>query len=230
MVYAVGDIHGCLLKLKELTDELERVMQPQDTLLFLGDYIDRGPDSKGVIDHILDLKTRVPSVVTLRGNHEQMMLDAYDYFNPEEGYPRISNELGMLWFQNNAHTTLASFAQSGSWWERIPEAYWTFVENTEMEYTVGGYYFVHAGVLPRGIVWREKQLDPRLWIRDEFLHSSQDFGHVVVFGHTPLKEPVLLSNKIGIDTGAVFGGPLTAIALDIDRPYRPQTIRIFQAF
>lgn len=230
MVYVVGDIHGCLPKLKELTSELERLMHAKDTLVFLGDYIDRGPDSRGVIDHILELKTRLSKVVTLRGNHEQMMLDAYDYFNPDEEYPRISQELGMLWFQNGAHTTLASFEQSGSWWARIPEAYWSFVEDTEMDYTEGGYYFVHAGVLPRGVVWQEKELDPRLWIRDEFLHSRQDFGHVVVFGHTPFKEPVLLANKVGIDTGAVFGGPLTAIALDPHQPYRPETVRIFQAF
>jgi serine/threonine protein phosphatase 1 len=229
MIYAIGDIHGCLRQVQELTEEIERQLTPKDTLVFVGDFIDRGPDSKGVIDHVLDLQARIPNVIALRGNHEQMMLDAYDFFNPAEGARRISPELGMNWFANGGDATIKSYGETGSWWQRIPDRHWDFVRSTRMEYVEGGFHFVHAGLVPRDFSWEEEDFDPRLWIREPFIHSDQDFRHVVVFGHTPFKQPLVLSNKIGIDTGAVFGGPLTAVALDPDQPYYPESVLIIQA-
>lgn len=230
MIAAIGDIHGELVKLDALLAQLDPRLKPDDLIVFIGDYIDRGPDSRGVIERVIELKES-RFVVALRGNHEQMMLDAYRYFHPVQGEKRLDFEFASMWFYNGAHQTLDSYPTSeGSWTQRIPESHWKFVRSTEMEFVYRNYHFVHAGVVPSNFKWTE-QVDPRLWIREGFLESKQDFGEIVVFGHTPMKngQPIFMPNKIGIDTGAVFGGPLTAILIDQHQPYRPEEIEVLQA-
>jgi serine/threonine protein phosphatase 1 len=227
-VAAIGDVHGEIHKLRQLLGVLEKELAPEDTLLFIGDYIDRGPDSKGVVDLVLSLREH-RNVVALRGNHEQMLLDAYRYSQPEQGALKPDWEFASNWFSNGSKATLESYGEAARWWQRIPEEHWAFFRSTLIEYKVGNYHFVHAGMLPKGVRWDMPEYPPKLWIREEFLESTQDFGAIVVFGHTPMKRPLVMGNKIGIDTGATYGGPLTAIVVDPEERFCQDRLQIFQA-
>lgn len=197
-----------------------------DQLVFLGDYIDRGEDSRGVIKTLLALKCTRPNTVFLRGNHEQLMLDALAIASAQDtDDPAIFNEETMLWAANGGRETLASYDipytpdAMKDWWMHIPEEHLQFIGATTLEYITPRYHFVHAGLLPPGRRWRSTgtDIEPRLWIRELFINSRARFGgRIVVFGHTPQLSgtPLVHNNKIGIDTGAVFGGTLTAIEVD----------------
>lgn len=210
----------------ELLDLIRnRPLKPEDELVFLGDYVDRGEDSRAVLETLLQLRTQHENIVFLRGNHEQLMLDARDGPPPEPaeqpGY--VSHSAAMLtWLQNGGVDTLLNYsvADFSCWWEAIPKTHWRFIRETQIEYISQKYHFVHAGLLPPGRKWEgdfwDRYVDPRLWIREPFLSTQHMFdGRIVVFGHTPQRSgrPLISKNKIGLDTGAVFGGPLTAAAL-----------------
>jgi len=200
-IFAVGDIHGCLDKLIELMDTVD-IDPDKDTLVFIGDYIDRGTESKGVIDYLVELAGRNGRVVFLKGNHEQML----------EFY---LNETDKLWFlANGGQETLDSYLRedtpAGA--SLIPRAHLDFFENLRPCYETEAYIFVHAG-LKANIPFAKQDEWDMLWIRDDFIFSDFDFGKVVVFGHTPFYEPMVLDNKIGIDTGAVYGNKLTCVEL-----------------
>jgi len=201
-IFAVGDIHGCLSKIRRLI-EIIPVDDREDTLLFIGDYIDRGPDSRGVVDYILSLRKQFSHVVCLCGNHEDMLL-AYI----TEGRDRE------IYLINGGDATLLSYGLSPSPWDTptLPDDHMAFFTDLLTFYETPDYIFVHAGLRP-GISLSEQSRHDLLWVRDEFIRSSYDFGKTVVFGHTPLREPMLGENKIGIDTGAVYGGPLTCVEL-----------------
>jgi len=229
-IAAIGDIHGEIFKLGSLLGKLVPELDPEDTILFVGDYIDRGPDTKGVIDLVLEL-SKERRLVTLRGNHEQLMLDAYSYFRPAPGDKELDPDYALPWFYNGANQTLASYPKEPNWWNRITEEHWTFIRSTLMEHTEGNYHFVHAGVVPSTVEWTDVDYDPRLWIREPFIQSLEDFGSTVVFGHTHFRngKPLFMPNKIGIDTAAAYGGPLTAIIVDPDEPYRHEKVMVLQS-
>jgi serine/threonine protein phosphatase 1 len=227
LIYAIGDIHGQQSMLLALLAKLEKLpLQEDDILLFLGDYVDRGENSCAVIETLLKLRARRDNVLFLRGNHEQLMLDAYDGEQPqpgEEPNSLVLPERMVNWLYNGGIDTLTSYRDGFSgadflnWKAFIPEAHWEFLRATEMEYVTDRYHFVHAGLLPPGRTWEgaPEGFDPRLWIREPFLSSKADFGgRIVVFGHTPQMngKPLIARNKIGLDTAAVFGGRLTAAA------------------
>jgi serine/threonine protein phosphatase 1 len=176
-----------------------------DTVVFLGDYIDRGPDSKGVVDYILQLKKNLPHVVCLKGNHEAMLLD---WVLNGTGYD--------LYLYNGGAATMSSYSQGGEF--KLPPEHLAFFTSLLLYYETEHYIFVHAGI--RGGVPLEEQ-DPHdlIWIRDEFILSPHDYGKTVVFGHTPLQRVFVAPNKIGIDTGAVYGGTLTCLELPAQRFY-----------
>lgn len=220
MLYAIGDIHGHNDRLCALLNRLD--LSPEDTVVFIGDYIDRGPDSAGVVETILALRENV-TCVCLRGNHEQMLMEQRAYHDPnwDAGIPPDDH---MLWFANGGASTLVSykerFGERERWYQSIPHSHWDFYLSTLFEFGQGNFRFVHAGYLPDGQTWEgeELDLDPRLWIREPFLSSPQDFGGIVVFGHTPQTNgnPLFMANKIGIDTAVAYGGPLTALAINGD--------------
>ncbi len=220
MLYAIGDIHGYNDKLCELLNRLEP--REDDTVVFIGDYIDRGPDSAGVVETIFNLR-ETTNCICLRGNHEEMMMGTRAYHDPgwNEGIPPDES---MVWAANGGPGTIASYKErfpappNARWFDCVPQSHWDFYLATLMEYQAGDYRFVHAGFLPTGESWEgeDSDLDPRLWIREPFLSSTEDFGGIVVFGHTPQRsgQPLFMENKIGIDTACAYGGPLTALAID----------------
>ena len=177
----------------------------KDTLVFIGDYIDRGPDSSGVIDKILDIRKRIKNVVCLLGNHEQMFLNYYLEQRDEE-----------LFMHNGGISTLISygFTREGRKDLKVPDMHMDFFTTLRPYYETDDYIFVHAGLRP-GIPINRQNIEDLIWIRYEFINSPYDFGKVVIFGHTPLSltEPLTDKNKIGLDTGAVYGGKLTCIEL-----------------
>jgi serine/threonine protein phosphatase 1 len=203
-LYVIGDIHGCLAPLKRLLENLEPDLH-RDRLLFVGDYIDRGPDSRGVVDYILGLKARYPeeNIICLKGNHEAMFLD----FLVGKDRP--------LFLFNGGMSTLKDYW--GEDWEKLPELtlpldHDRFYRDLRPYYATEDYIFVHGGLKP-GLPLEEQVDEDLYWIRGEFIASTEDFGRRVVFGHTPFKQPLILPNKIGIDTGLVYGNFLTCLKL-----------------
>jgi serine/threonine protein phosphatase 1 len=216
-IYAIGDIHGCLDRLVSLHEQIAEDIaeRPVDqvTLVHLGDYVDRGTDSAQVIDWLID-GPPVPTdtVVNLMGNHEHMMLAALD---------GADRDAPMHWLANGGADSLMSWgiqrsAPPSTWVAHIPEAHLTFLRELDINHRIGPYLFVHAGVKP-GVPLDQQTRHDMMWIRDPFLTSKADFGAIVVHGHTPKRAPIVMPNRIAIDTGAVLGGALTAVMLEDDR-------------
>jgi len=200
-IFAIGDIHGSFDQLKELIQKIP-IDFVDDTLVFIGDYIDRGPNSVEVIDYLLELKHRHPGIIFLKGNHEDMLekfLDGTDRFT---------------YLLNGGQETLDSylraFKSAGAF--PIPSDHMAFFKSLRLYYETEAYIFVHAGLRPK-VPLESQETEDLLWIRDKFIYSKYHFGKKVVFGHTPLEEPLVEANKIGIDTGAVYGHALTCVQL-----------------
>jgi serine/threonine protein phosphatase 1 len=206
-ILAIGDIHGCNGLLKQLLGRL--TIDPlSDILVFIGDYIDRGPDVKGVIDTLLALKETYPKTIYLKGNHESMFLNYYTEGWDEE-----------LFLVNGGRETLDSygiFLDGSGKAKGLPENHLRFLASLSLSHETDEYVFVHAGLRP-GIAIPDQMPEDMLWIRHEFIDSNWDFGKTVVFGHTPFTRPLIEKKKIGIDTGAVYGGCLTCIELPSQR-------------
>jgi serine/threonine protein phosphatase 1 len=201
-LYAIGDIHGSLASLDRLMDTINPDFE-HDQLLFVGDYIDRGPRPKGVVDFIIRLKNLAPGrVICLKGNHEAMFLDF------------LQGREKQLFLLNGGLTTLEDYW--GNWLEQkdltLPPDHRQFYQELQLYHETADYIFVHGGLKP-GVALPDQEEKDLLWIRGEFITSQEDFGRRVIFGHTPFKEPLLMPNKIGIDTGAVYGNFLTALKL-----------------
>ena len=211
-IFAIGDIHGCLEKLKELMPKTG-IDNQNDTLIFIGDYIDRGKFSSEVVNHVIHLQNEYKKVVCLRGNHEDMFAHYLEGMNED------------MYLNNGGINTLHSYeiVLSDDTEERkhkIPAEHRNFFESLLPYYETQDYIFVHAGMKP-GISLKEQTMHDLLWIRHEFIDAEYDFGKTVVFGHTPLINPLINKNMIGIDTGAVYGGKLTCVELP--------KIKIYQA-
>lgn len=200
-IYAVGDIHGCYDKLMALMDKID-IDFDTDILVFLGDYIDRGPSSFEVVEYLVALKKLFPNTVFLKGNHEEML----------ENY--LSGIDKMTYLVNGGQQTLDSYLsrprQSDD--PLIPQEHLDFFNSLFLYYETENYIFVHAG-LKNNVSLEEQNAEDLLWIRNKFIQTKHDFGKQIVFGHTPLPEPLLQPNKIGIDTGAVYGNKLTCVRL-----------------
>ena len=200
-IYAVGDIHGCYDKLLALMEKMDIDFE-SDTLVFLGDYIDRGPQSFEVVAYLADLKQRYANTIFLKGNHEEML----------EKY--LSGEDRITYLVNGGQQTLESYMNrprpEGE--PAIPNTHLEFFKSLQIYHETQNYIFVHAG-LKNKVPLEKQKTEDLLWIRRRFIESKYDYGKMVVFGHTPLHEPLLLPNKIGIDTGAVYGNRLTCVRL-----------------
>ena len=190
---AIGDIHGMYTMLEELLAQLPSAGE----LIFLGDYIDRGPAADRVIARLLELRDARPCRF-LRGNHEEMCLAAL-------GGDR---NIEKFWLLNGGLQTLESYQG------RPPASHVAFLHETLDFVESPDYIFVHAGLQP-GIPPEENTPETLRWIREPFLNTAYDWGRLVIHGHTPTwnRQPEIRPNRINIDTGAVYGGALTAVLL-----------------
>ncbi len=199
-IFAIGDIHGCFDKIHALLARLP-ADHTRDKIVFLGDYVDRGPDSKKVLDLVIGLHKEYPSsFVFLKGNHEAMFLDYLE-----------NGPLKQSFLEFGGTKTLESYG-GNDFDANIPKDHLEFLKGLETIYVTERFCFVHAGLRP-GIPIEEQREDDLLWIRFKFIKSNYDWGKRVIFGHTPFDTPLIEANKIGIDTGAVYGGRLTCLVL-----------------
>ncbi len=223
-VYAIGDIHGRLDLLEAVEglvlDDAAEAPERRKVVVYLGDYVDRGPESRGVIEHLLAAPLDGFEAVHLIGNHESMMLDFLE-----------DPSVGPGWMWNGGDATLASYgvAAPSAWTGRdrlaaardeleraLPPGHRDFLAGLALSHREGGYLFVHAGIRP-GVALDQQDPTDLMWIREEFLGSTADHGVKVVHGHTIAERPVMLDNRIGIDTGAYLTGRLTCLMLAGDR-------------
>ena len=214
-VYAIGDVHGCLDRLQAIHTKVAQDLAADPIaaplLVHLGDYIDRGADSAGVVRHLQSAFAGVPAV-NLMGNHERMMLEALNSLDPDTF---------QHWLDNGGDASLQSWGVPGphrphGLHRLIPTEDQRFLYALQLHHREGGYLFVHAGLRPGLPLERQSQHD-LLWMREPFLSWTGDLGATVVHGHTPTEVPVIRPNRIGIDTGAVRGGALTCVVLEGDR-------------
>jgi serine/threonine protein phosphatase 1 len=222
-VYCIGDIHGCndlLLQLLAKISQDKQGFNGKVVIVYLGDFIDRGPHSKQVIDTLLEHEQLEIDYVYLRGNHEQTLLDCLE--NPAlittwlsyGGLPALASYQVVV---NKIPTKLKDLLDiQKQLQEKLPRTHYDFFLNTQLSYTLGAYFFVHAGIYPRRSLARQQAQD-LLWIRDEFILCVTNYEKIIVHGHTITEEPQLLSNRIGIDTGAFSSGKLTCLVLEADQ-------------
>ena len=217
-VYAIGDVHGRRDLLARLLVKIHvdvAVTEQRPILVFLGDYVDRGPDSKGVIEMVRACVEAGSRAVALRGNHDQMLLD---FCRDPAIYPS--------WRGFGAAETLRSygveppvsdtpvdlFAAQEAFVSAIPQSHLDFLHRLLFSHAIGDYFFAHAGVRPEVPLNHQAPHD-LMWIRGDFLSSDEALEKVVVHGHTPAEEPVDLPNRICVDTGAYATNRLTAVVL-----------------
>lgn len=208
--FVIGDIHGCLDELRYLIDALP--LRHGDEVIFLGDYIDRGPDAKGVVSYLIQISghLRENKLVFLKGNHEDMLLS----------YLGLDGAHGDMFLVNGGKATLTSYgvALESPSPERlrakIPSAHLSFYQALEPYYLTDPYLCVHAGVHPHKAL-AEQTTEDLYWIRHPFIYSSHDFPYIILFGHTPQQSVLYdLPYKIGLDTGLVYGNLLTCLDAD----------------
>ncbi len=201
--FVIGDIHGCHDSLLALLDKISPDSR-QDRLIFLGDYIDRGPNSKKVIAEIIKLQGRFSHIITLMGNHERMFLNF------------LAGRDQNFFLQFGGKETLMSYGLEPPFHadtsKHIPADHITFLNELLLYWEDENYIYVHAGLQPE-IHLSQQSSEWLLWARGKFIQSEYDFGKPVIFGHTNLKKPLIEKNKIGIDTGAVYGGRLSCLVL-----------------
>ena len=220
-IYAVGDVHGRLDLLQQVITQIESDLAKRPSSnaveIYLGDYIDRGPASRQVVDRLIK-RSRERNAVFLKGNHETYVAEFIQN-------PAILTE----WRQYGGLETLMSYglqpairADAAEQAElarafkyMLPKNHQAFFKHLQLSMTCGDFFFVHAGVKPRVPLARQREED-LLWIRDDFLLCEDDFGKMVVHGHTPVREPDIRPNRINIDTGAYATGRLSCIMIEHD--------------
>ena len=216
-VYAIGDVHGCDRQLAELHTLIAADLKQRPirlaTLVHIGDYVDRGPDSAGVVRRLMaGAPAKGLHVVNLMGNHERTMLNAL------AGERAAATD----WLYSGGAAALQSWgvdpdSPREGWGEAIPAEEQRFLRQLELFHEEGDYFFAHAGVRP-GVPLRQQAAEDLLRIRHVFLTSEAEHGAVVVHGHTPVRHgPEVYANRINIDTGAVFGRELTCLVLEGER-------------
>lgn len=220
-IYCVGDIHGRL----DLLDALHERMAEDCAgysgrveLVYLGDYVDRGEHSHGVIQRLIDHPLSPANIVYLRGNHEQAMLDFMAHPEHASGWLHFGGVATLMSYDVHLQPTLSARVPeelAERLRQEIPAAHLEFLQGTQLFYTAGSYCFVHAGIRP-GVPLQHQHPDDLLWIREEFLVDPGPHPFIVVHGHTPQGRVECLPQRIGLDTGAYFSGVLSCLVLEGD--------------
>lgn len=215
-VYAIGDIHGRADLLCEIhrliREDFDRASVERPVVVYLGDYIDRGPESRKVVDILLEEPLAGFERIHLRGNHEDFMLRFLD-----------NVAIGPNWLLNGGSATLHNYLGGrgelddiagiqDNLREALPRRHLEFFRALSLSHVEGDYLFVHAGVRPNVSLEKQDPMD-LIWIREEFLHSTAEHPKMIVHGHSIHFTPEVRSNRIGIDTGAYATGTLTCLML-----------------
>jgi len=222
--YAIGDIHGHLDLLRRAHDLIatDQARHGAAPVVHLGDLVDRGPDCRGVVDYLMHGRARGEDWVVLRGNHDRM----FTYFleTPPRHDPGLRSIYSYLHPRIGGAETLASYGVRAPA-DRppglvqadavlaVPAAHRDFLAGLPLWHRRGGCLFVHAGVRP-GVPLDQQDETDLLWIRAEFLDDPRDHGFLVVHGHTAIQRPTHYGNRLNIDSGAAYGGPLTAVVIE----------------
>ena len=221
-IYAIGDVHGRADLLVEVLAKIDADLAAhpveQPIHVFLGDYVDRGPASRDVIDKLIDRAYSHESVF-LMGNHELMLLEFFrnpkmiEHWRQYGGLETLMS-YGVKVPLNLDSTTLKELRNAAHM--AIYPAHRSFLNQLIPSFVCGDYFFVHAGVRPNVALETQRKED-LFWIREEFLNHEGNFGKVIVHGHTPVNEPDIRPNRINIDTGAYATGRLTCLILEGDQ-------------
>lgn len=220
--YALGDIHGQLGMLETALALVEADGGPDAQIVFLGDYVDRGPDSKGVIERLASGKADGKPWRFLKGNHDRM----FEWFMLPEPRHDPHMLVGYHWLHDRIGgvETLASYGVDIAHRERlssvhersmeaVPQSHVRFLERLELSVQIGDVFFAHAGVRP-GVPLELQTEDDLVWIREEFNDDPTEHGALVVHGHTPVDAPLHKGNHVNLDTGAGYGKPITAAVFE----------------
>lgn len=223
-IYAIGDIHGHLGLLKSAHDLIAEDMARHGTgpVIHVGDLVDRGPDSRGVIDFLMRGVAEGRDWVVLKGNHDRMF--ARFLADPWDPEPGLRAELSWLHPRLGGADTLRSYGVSNAGdrpvekvhaeaIEAVPQAHLDFLSSRPTLHLAGEAAFVHAGIRP-GVALAEQAETDLVWIRDPFLTATEDFGPLIVHGHTALEEATHYGNRLNLDSGAAYGGPLSAVVIE----------------
>ncbi len=242
MIYAIGDIHGQKAMLEHALDLITQDGGPDAHIVFLGDYTDRGPDSAGVIDMLIEGKAAGRNWSFLMGNHDRMFCDYVtnavehdpkvksniSWVNPRLGGAATLASYGMLGEPHFAHPlhgfeALTHYTRDGNMVSHdkialearaaVPQAHLDFLTTLPMTLATEDLIFVHAGLRPN-VALEDQDVEDLLWIRDGFLETGYDFGRLVVHGHTALEEPTHFGTRIDIDCGAGYGRPLIPVVFE----------------
>jgi serine/threonine protein phosphatase 1 len=221
-IYAIGDIHGRADLLDDMFKRIDANLASNPVAhgieVFLGDYIDRGPASREVLDRLVARK-RTHRTVFLKGNHETYITEFLT--NPPllEDWQRIGGLETLMSYGVTPSINAGTAEQvrlAVAFGQALPESHRRFLGDLKTSFTCGDYFFVHAGVRP-GIPLAKQREEDLLWIRQEFLLCEDDFGKIIVHGHTPVLQPDFHPNRINIDTGAYATGRLTCLVLETDK-------------
>ena len=221
-IYAIGDIHGRVDLLLKLFGRIEADLAvrpvPQPLQVFLGDYIDRGPDSSQVLDLLVARERSIRSIF-LKGNHEEYLIEFLRHPPVLADWQRFGGLQTLLSYglKPSLNANVAMQARlAAALREKMPESHRQFLGKLESSFTCGDFFFVHAGVRP-GVPLSKQREEDLLWIRQEFLLHDEPFTKIIVHGHTPVVRPEIHPHRINIDTGAYASGQLTCLALEGDQ-------------
>lgn len=217
-VYAIGDVHGCIKELRQMIEHIDsdQALFPseQAKLIFLGDYVDRGPANRDVIEYLIELQSSERDIVFLRGNHDQKVLlflkepkrTGKDYL--KWGGDATLRDYGI---EINDYDTMQAAVDIFT--KNFPKSHKRFFKSLEYSYQLDDYFFCHAGVRPETPLDEQSKHD-LCWIRSEFLFHEEPFEKVIIHGHTIVDEPEVKSNRINVDTCCYDTGRLTAVVLE----------------
>lgn len=221
-LYAIGDIHGQMAELTRVLDLIEKDGGPDAQVVFMGDYTDRGPESKAVLDTLIEGQQQQRNWIFLKGNHDRMFSWFMQDYPRHEAYLPI--ELSWLHPRLGGDTTLASYGLQFTNKSRmlnvhaearevVPKAHLDFLDSLTLTHETDDLFFAHAGIRP-GVALADQDEEDLIWIRKEFHQITSDHPKLIIHGHTPVEQATHYGNRINLDSGAGYGRPLTAAVFE----------------